>query len=167
MFWGEQGFSLRCAVVAQFLGLVSSSPENWIATKERKDHKEISNGIRFWVSAEFNTKMFFKEWKEFVVYPVDSSRVKSREQRLDIANASRIGIDGRYPAGKSSEMGCVIPLTQIEREGDVFECMEVADYGHVYIWTRDKVWFLAREGNYGRIEKLRYVPRHPPKSPFP
>jgi len=108
--------------------------------------------------------MLFNEWKEFVTYPGDSTRIKSREQRLDTSNAFRIGPDGKYSPEMSAEGAAVIPLSMIVSEGDKFDCMEVTDHGHVNIWTRDKVWFLTREGNDWRIEKLRYVPRHPPKS---
>lgn len=47
-------------------------------------------------------------------------------------------------------------------DDDVFECMEVTDYGDVMIWTRDKVWILLRK-NTNEIEKLMYLQRHPPK----
>jgi len=113
--------------------------------------------------------MLFKEWKEFVTYPGDSARVKSREQRLDTSNAFRVGPDGKYPSEMfqcpPAERAAIIPFSLIVSEGDEFDCMEVTDYGHVHIWTRDKVWFLTREGNNFQIEKLRYVPRHPPQSP--
>ena len=96
--------------------------------------------------------MLFHEWTEFVTYPTDSSRVRSRAERLDTSHSA----------------GAVVPLATILNNGDVFECMEIEDSGWVIIWTRNKVWFLAREGQGGRIEKLRYVPRHPPAtSPQP
>ena len=111
--------------------------------------------------------MLFKEWKEFVTYPGDSSRVKSREQRLDTSKAFRIGAGGEYPPelhqGPTAERVAVIPLSKLVSGDDAFECMEVTDHGYVCIWTRNKVWYLSREGNEGRIEKLRYVLRHPPK----
>ena len=113
--------------------------------------------------------MLFNEWKEFVVYPLDSDRVSTREQRLNTTNAFRIGPDGQYPPEMrecpATERAGVIPLSQIVSKDDAFECMDIADYGYVCIWTRQKVWFLAREGSEGRIEKLRYVLRHPPRPP--
>jgi hypothetical protein len=112
--------------------------------------------------------MQFKEWKEFVTYPGDPTHVKSREQRLDTSKGFRVGADGSYPPEMSqcpaAQRAAVIPLSMIVLEGDEFECMEVSDYGHVFIWTQEKVWFITREGNDWQIEKLRYVPRHPPRS---
>ena len=58
----------------------------------------------------------------------------------------------------------MIPLPTIICGDDVFESMEVDHFGYVMIWTRDKVWFLAREGDNGQGEKLRFLPRHAPKS---
>src|SRR5262245_50084892 len=111
--------------------------------------------------------MLFNEWKEFVTYPSYSTQVKSREQRLDTSKGFRLGADGHYPSEMSSvppaKRACVIALSTIVRGADEFECMEVSDYGDVFIWTREKVWFITREGNDWQIEKLRFVPRHPPK----
>ena len=110
--------------------------------------------------------MLLKEWREFIVYPGDSSRVKSIEQRLNTATAFRVGADGSYPPEMNevpnSERACVIPLSLVVQDGDTFECMEINEQGHVCVWTREKVWFLTREGNDSKVEKLRYVPRHPP-----
>jgi hypothetical protein len=44
--------------------------------------------------------------------------------------------------------------------------MEVTDYGDVLIWTRQKVWLLLRRDT-AKMEKLIYVPRHPPKDDNP
>jgi hypothetical protein len=87
--------------------------------------------------------MIYREWNEFVTCPLDSERVRSRAERLD--TRLREGV-------------AVIPLSTILAEGDVFECMEVGDCGDVTIWTRDKVWFLAREGNGGKIENYVMCP---------
>ena len=92
--------------------------------------------------------MIYYEWKEFVTCPLDSEHIRSRAERLD--TSLREGV-WRSP-----------PLSTILGPGDVFECMKVGDFGEVMIWTRDRVWFLAREGYGGQIEKLRYVPRNPP-----
>jgi hypothetical protein len=91
--------------------------------------------------------MLYREWKDFVTFSVDAGRIRSRVERLD--TGLREGV-------------ATISLSTILTGEDVFECMEIEDDGYVMIWTRDKVWFLAREGNGGRIEKLRYVPRNPP-----
>ena len=94
------------------------------------------------------TRMLFHDWKDFITYPLDSTRVRSRAERLNTS----------APHGAA-----VIPLSTVLVGNDTFECMEIDDKGHVTIWTIDKVWFLTREGVGGQIEKLRYVPRHPPK----
>ena len=91
--------------------------------------------------------MLFHEWKEFITYPADSSRVRSRAERMNVPG----------PQGSA-----VILLSTIVVGDDTFDCMEIDDAGRVTIWTKQKVWFLTRDGADGRIEKLRYVPRHPP-----
>lgn len=110
--------------------------------------------------------MLFREWKDFVVYPGNSSRVRSREERLNTAGAFHAAPDGRYPPAMwekpISERAAVISSSYILRDGDTFECMQIDDSGYVLIWTRNKVWFIAREGDNDVVEKLRYYPRHPP-----
>ena len=91
--------------------------------------------------------MLFHQWKDFTIHPLDSSRIRSRAERLN-----NLGGDGAF----------VVQISTILVRDDIFECMEIADGGHVTIWTRDKVWFLTRDGVGGQIEKLRYIPRHPP-----
>jgi len=114
--------------------------------------------------------MVFREWREFVVYPTNPDRVRSRDARLNTADAFRVGPDGHYPPDYHSggnDRAAVIPLSTVIFGDDIFECMDVDDFGHVLIWTRDKVWFLNREGINGGIEKLRYLPRHPPDARLP
>src|ERR1044071_1571869 len=60
--------------------------------------------------------------------------------------------------GPNRDASRVINLHAVEG----VDCMEIDDAGRVTIWTKQKVWFLTRDGADGRIEKLRYVPRHPP-----
>jgi len=111
--------------------------------------------------------MLFHEWKEFITYPLDSNRIRSRAERFDTSKGFKLGPDGKYPSDYSDGKGekpAVIPLSTIIVGDDVFECMEISDSGWVVIWTREKVWYLAREGNSSQIEKLRYVPRHPPSA---
>lgn len=109
--------------------------------------------------------MLFHEWTDFVVYSLAPNRVRSMSDRLDVSTAYRIGNDGRYATDYSprSSRGAVVDCSMV-LAGDVFECMEVDEGGRVTIWTRDKVWFLTREGSGGCIEKLRYVPRNPPQN---
>lgn len=105
--------------------------------------------------------MVFQEFQEFVTYPLDRDRVRTRAERVDTSNAFRRGADGCYPEGCSQSRGRIIDLDLIVYDGDVFESMEVDDYGNVYIWTRQKVWVLLRKET-ANLEKLIYVPRYPP-----
>jgi hypothetical protein len=108
--------------------------------------------------------MVFREWQEFVTYPLDPNRVRTKAERLDTRGAFRRGIDGKYPQDyeSSSSRAAIIDLGMIVYDGDVFERMEVTEYGDVLVWTRQKVWLLLRKNTAG-MEKLIYVPRHPPK----
>src|SRR5258707_962514 len=107
--------------------------------------------------------MIFREWQEFVTYPLNPDRVRTKAERLDTSVAFRRGRDGKYPQDYEapSSKGAIIDLAMIVSDGDVFESMEVTDYGDVLIWTRQKVWLLLRMNTSG-MEKLIYVPRHPP-----
>jgi hypothetical protein len=108
--------------------------------------------------------MIFREWQDFVTYPLDPDRVRTKGERLDTSAAFRRGLDGKYPQdyGPSSSRGAIVDLGMIVYESDVFESMEVNDYGDVLVWTRHKVWLLLRRNTAG-MEKLIYVPRHPPQ----
>ena len=108
--------------------------------------------------------MIFREWQEFVTYPLDPNRVRTKAERLDTSEAFRRGLDGKYPQDckPSSSRATIIDLGMIVYDGDVFERMEVTDQGDVLIWTHEKVWMLLRKNTAG-IEKLIYVPRHPPE----
>ena len=108
--------------------------------------------------------MFFRDWHDFVTYPLNPDRVHTRAARLDTSAAFRRGPDRNYSNeySQSSDKGAVIDQTLIVQYGDAFECMEIDDFGLVTIWTSQKVWFLVRDGLAGGIEKLRYVQRHPP-----
>src|SRR5262245_32361857 len=104
----------------------------------------------------------FHEWHDFVTFPLDPSRVRSMEQRLDTANA----VDPRAAEyDPSTTGGARVSRTDLQLDGedaDQFEAMEVTDYGDVAVWTRRRVWCLRREAG---LEKLIYLPRHPPILP--
>ena len=109
--------------------------------------------------------MLFDTWIEFVTYPGDPDRVLTRDQRLDTADAARLGPDGRYPEDADlDEEGAVVPLSTILglSADDDFEAMAVSDAGGVFIWTRDWVWCLY--GDRG-LERLKAVPREPEDFP--
>jgi hypothetical protein len=108
--------------------------------------------------------MLFRQWKDFVSFPLDPDRVRTRDERLDTSRAYRRERDGKYPHDHrpSPDRGLVIDLGVVLYDDDAFECMEVTDYGDVTIWTRDKVWHLFRKST-NRMEKLMFLSRHPPR----
>ena len=110
--------------------------------------------------------MLFKDWHDFVVYPMDPERVHTRAARIDTSTACRLGPNGRYPDEYSSNKnaGAVIDQTYVTQFGDAFESMEIDDYGSVMIWTRDNVWCIRRDRG---MEKLIFLPRNPPNQPLP
>jgi hypothetical protein len=109
--------------------------------------------------------MIFREWHEFITYPLDPDRVRTRAERLDLSDGFRRDNSGKYPEDyePSSGRGLIIDLELIVYNGDKFECMEITDYGEVVIWTCQKVWLLNRKNTNG-MEKLLYLPRHPPNN---
>ena len=109
--------------------------------------------------------MLFHEWQDFVIYPTEPQKVRTRTERIDVGLGWRRGSDGKYPSNysQSSGRGAIIDQKFVVSCDDEFECLEIDDFGHVTIWTRKKVWLLTRTGHQSGIEKLIYVPRHPPK----
>ena len=102
----------------------------------------------------------YKEWINFVTFPLDVERVKSEKERLDTSKAIYMNSD-EYKSNSGEENGFVITLTEIipTWDDDKFEAMEINSGGGVMIWTRKRVWILhTREG---RGEKLMYLSRHP------
>ena len=79
----------------------------------------------------------------------------SDDERL---NTSCVGTDSR-----DHEKGSAKLVTQaiVVDEDDDFEQMAVGEFGDITIWTRDKVGCIRR--SHG-LEKLIYVPRHPPSN---
>ena len=101
--------------------------------------------------------MLYKEWVDFVTFPLDAEKCYSREQRLNLSEA--VSVDSPdYTPELGTEKGVITPKQFIFFEDDEFEAMEITDYGHVFIWTDKKVWTLH---NAGGLERLLYVPRHP------
>ena len=103
--------------------------------------------------------MLYEEWIDFVIYPLDSNRVLTREQRLDTSNAVRVS-DKDYTPTIGTEKGTIYPKESVffDFNNDKFEAMAIDNYGGVVIWTTKKVWFLLNDRG---LEKLKYVPRHP------
>lgn len=107
--------------------------------------------------------MFYKEWVDFVIFPLNGDKVTSREQRLDISNAVRVD-DESYTPENGTECGVIFPKEWIFLDGDEFQEMFVGDDGQVFIWTEKRVWTL-----YCRLdgaEKAIYLPRNPDSKVF-
>lgn len=101
--------------------------------------------------------MLYKEWVDFVSFPLDPYKVNSREQRLDTSQAIN-PYSPEYTAEVGTERGAIVSKEMLFLEDDIFEAMEITDYGAVYIWSDKRVWFL--HGDRG-LEKLFFVYRHP------
>lgn len=99
----------------------------------------------------------YKEWNDFVTFPKDPNKIRSKEARLDTANAVHNNSE-EYNQGLVDEKGFIVTLDIVLFDDDRFEAMEVNSGGAVVIWTRKRVWCLQ---NRGTMEKLNYFPRHP------
>jgi len=97
--------------------------------------------------------MIFTKWQDFVIYPMNARKVKSRRDRLDTSKAYFPMDSGLYPneLHASIENGAAIQIESVLRDGDEFEAMEVDDFGDVTIWTRDRVWYIGLS-----LRKIRY-----------
>ncbi len=95
----------------------------------------------------------FREWHDFVTYPLDPERIKTAQERLDTAGKVRVG-----EADYRMEEGGVVTEPLLIRDGDALEAMRVHDSGGVTIWTTKWVFFLMRDRG---LEKSFCVPRHP------
>lgn len=102
----------------------------------------------------------FQKWVNFVIDPLKPGCITSLKERIDTS----CGVDPRSPEYKPAMRAIIFehdilpPLAEFAN--DELDMMEITLYGAVTIWTRNRVWFVANEA--GHIEKLRFVPRHPP-----
>ena len=78
----------------------------------------------------------------------------SDDERL---NTSCVGTDSRDPPEKG--LAKLVTKAIVVDEDDDVEQMAVGECGDIPIWTRDQVGCMRR--SHG-LEKLIYVPRHPP-----
>jgi hypothetical protein len=101
--------------------------------------------------------MFYKKWVDFVIYPLDSNKVLTREQRLDVSTAVLV-TDANYTPELGTEKGVVFPKEQIFFDDDEFETMWMGETGGVIIWTKKRVWCLYK---LEAMERMQFVPRHP------
>jgi hypothetical protein len=97
----------------------------------------------------------YGEWHDFVVVPRDPERIQTEHERLDISGAGRW--DGR--SDQLPDIHRVVWEDLSFSGNDVFEAMEITPSGGVHVWTRERVWTVFQK--YG-MEKLLFVPRHPP-----
>ena len=98
--------------------------------------------------------MLYNKWRDFVIWPTHPERVSTADERLD-TSCIRANAD-EHPADSAAQL---VTQTTIVDKDDDFEQMAVGEYGDVTIWTRDKVWCVRRAHG---MEKLMYLPRHPP-----
>ena len=101
--------------------------------------------------------MFYKEWIDFVVFPLDSNKCLTREMRLDISNAVSVR-DSNYSPELGTKKGVIFPKHNIFFDNDKFEKMFISDLGQVVIWTKKRVWGLYR---LEAMERMQFLPRHP------
>ena len=102
--------------------------------------------------------MLYKEWIDFIVYPSDSTKVKTREERLFTQNA--VSQDERIKNPETRrQSGFIVSWNDYDFADDIFEAMWVDDNGNVIVWTEKRVWSLHRRID-GK-EKMTYVPRNP------
>ena len=99
--------------------------------------------------------MLYKEWIDFVVYPSDAEKVKTREQRIDTEKAMP-SLNHKL----AKKAGYIVSWNDYEiSNADKFEAMWIDEDGNVIIWTEKRVWSLHRRID-GK-EKMTYVPRNP------
>ena len=102
--------------------------------------------------------MLYKEWTDFVVFPSDSSKVETREDRLRTENA--LSQNERFENPElAKKVGYIVSWNDYDFKEDVFEAMWIDEIGNVIIWTDKRIWSLHRRID-GK-EKMTYLPRHP------
>ena len=104
--------------------------------------------------------MLYKKWIDFVVYPSNADKVKTREERIDTKNA--IPEIDRYDNPElAKEFGFIVNWSDYSftYDNDKFEATWIDDNGNVIIWTEKRVWSLHRRID-GK-EKMTYLPRSP------
>lgn len=102
--------------------------------------------------------MIYREWIDFVIFPLDPNKVLSQKTRLDTSTAVRVS-DPNYTPELATQEGVIFEKEIILFDDDEFEAIGITDYGDVCIWTKKRVWTLFRR--ISGMEKMTYVPRHP------
>jgi hypothetical protein len=104
--------------------------------------------------------MLYKTWIDFVVYPSNTNKVKTREDRLAVQNA--VSQTEKYENPElAKKKGFIVNWNDYEMlsKDDNFDTMWIDNAGNVIIWTEKRVWSLHRRID-GK-EKMTYVPRNP------
>ena len=105
--------------------------------------------------------MLYYYWVNFVQKAYfDGERCNTRADRLNVFGAVNTRTE-KVPLEELWRRGLIVTQEDISYPGDMFEAMRVDDYGHVTIWTRNRVWFMRLEGAEVIIEKLQCVDRNP------
>ena len=102
--------------------------------------------------------MLYKKWVDFIVFPSDSNKVKTREDRLRIENALTQNERIENPEF-AKKVGYVVCWKDYDFKDEVFDAMWIDEIGNVIIWTDKKVWSLHHRID-GK-EKMTYLPRNP------
>ena len=100
--------------------------------------------------------ILYREWHDFVIWPTHPDRISTADERLD---TSCIGAESPGQPHKGSAK--LVTKATVVDDDDDFERMAVEEFGDITIWTRDKVWCVRRAHG---MEKLMYLPRHPPRN---
>lgn len=102
--------------------------------------------------------MLYKKWIDFVVFPSDSNKIKTREDRLKTENSLSQNEKIKTPE-LAKEVGYFVSWNDYDFRHEEFEAMWIDEIGNVIIWTDKKVWSLHRRLD-GK-EKMIYFPRNP------
>jgi hypothetical protein len=87
------------------------------------------------------------DWQDFVIFPTDPKRIRTREERLDLSLVS-CGARAVLCADKD----------KLVAPGDEYAGMHIDDRGNVIVWTRKRVCVLQRLNG---METYLLLPRHP------
>jgi hypothetical protein len=102
--------------------------------------------------------MLYKKWIDFIVFPSDTNKVKTREDRLNTKNALTQNERFENPE-LAKKLGYIVDWDGFEFKDDDFEAIWIDDIGNVIIWTDKRIWTLYQriDGKEGMI----YLPRNP------
>jgi hypothetical protein len=102
--------------------------------------------------------MLYKKWINFIVFPSDTNKVKTREDRLNTKNALTQA-EKFENTELAKKLGYIVSWDDYNFKDDDFEAIWIDDIGNVIIWTDKRIWSLHRRID-GK-EKMFYLPRNP------